>query len=89
MAIHDRDYTRRGAEVVADAHAVFEGAEMVVKVKEPQAVEVARLKPHHALFAYLHLAPDPELTELLKDSGATCIAYETGRSSTSTIACRC
>jgi alanine dehydrogenase len=48
-----------------------------VKVKEPQPVEVARLRPRHTLFTYLHLAPDPELTQGLLASGATCIAYET------------
>jgi alanine dehydrogenase len=48
-----------------------------VKVKEPQAVEIARLKPQHTLFTYLHLAPDPEQAEGLMKSGATCIAYET------------
>jgi alanine dehydrogenase len=63
--------------VAPDADAVFEQAEMIVKVKEPQPVEVARLRPHHTLFTYLHLAPDPELTRGLMDSGATCIAYET------------
>jgi alanine dehydrogenase len=50
---------------------------MIVKVKEPQAVEIARLKPHHTLFTYLHLAPDPAQAEGLIKSGATCIAYET------------
>ena len=50
---------------------------MIVKVKEPQAAEVAMLEPRHTLFTYLHLAPDPELTRGLVDSGATCVAYET------------
>ena len=50
---------------------------MIVKVKEPQAVEVALLEPRHTLFTYLHLAPDPELTRGLVESGATCVAYET------------
>ena len=50
---------------------------MIVKVKEPQAPEVALLEPRHTLFTYLHLAPDPELTQGLVDSGATCVAYET------------
>ena len=50
---------------------------MIVKVKEPQAVEVAMLEPRHTLFTYLHLAPDPELTQGLVESGATCVAYET------------
>ena len=60
-----------------DADAVFAQADLIVKVKEPQPVEVARLEPRHTLFTYLHLAPDPELTQGLIDSGATCIAYET------------
>ena len=76
-AIADADYAAQGAILVEGADAVFEQAEMIVKVKEPQAVEVARLRPHHTLFTYLHLAPDPELTRGLIDSGATCIAYET------------
>jgi alanine dehydrogenase len=75
--IEDEDYTSQGAEIVADADAVFAAADMVVKVKEPQPVEVARLEPRHTLFTYLHLAPDPELTQGLVDSGATCVAYET------------
>ena len=75
--IEDEDYVSQGAEVVADADAVFAAAEMIVKVKEPQPVEVARLEPRHTLFTYLHLAPDAELTQGLVDSGATCVAYET------------
>ena len=76
-AISDADYTAQGARILPDADAVFGEAEMIVKVKEPQAVEIARLRPHHTLFTYLHLAPAPELTQALIDSGATCIAYET------------
>ncbi len=76
-AIVDEDYVAQGARIVPDADAVFEQAELIVKVKEPQPVEVARLRPHHTLFTYLHLAPDPELTRGLMASGATCIAYET------------
>ena len=60
-----------------DAEAVFGEADMIVKVKEPQPAEVALLEPRHTLFTYLHLAPDPELTRGLVESGATCIAYET------------
>jgi len=75
--IEDSDYTSQGAEVVAGADAVFSAADMIVKVKEPQPAEVARLEPRHTLFTYLHLAPDPELTRGLIDSGATCVAYET------------
>ena len=75
--IADADYAAQGATIVADADTVFTEAELVVKVKEPQRDEVARLEPRHILFTYLHLAPDPELTQGLIDSGATCIAYET------------
>ena len=76
-AISDEDYVAQGARIVPDADAVFGEAELVLKVKEPQPEEVARLRPEHTLFTYLHLAPAPELTKGLCDSGATCIAYET------------
>ena len=76
-AIDDSRYVEQGATIVPDADAVFDEAQMIVKVKEPQAEEVERLRPHHTLFTYLHLAPDPELTKGLVASGATCIAYET------------
>ena len=76
-AITDADYVAQGAEIVATAEDVFDAAELIVKVKEPQPVEVARLRPDHLLFTYLHLAPDPALTRSLVESGATCIAYET------------
>ena len=76
-AITDEEYAEQGASILPDADAVFAEAEMIVKVKEPQPVEVARLRPHHLLFTYLHLAPDPALTHGLMDSGATCVAYET------------
>jgi alanine dehydrogenase len=76
-AIADADYVAQGAEIAPDAAATFAGADMIVKVKEPQAAEVALLEPRHLLFTYLHLAPDAELTTGLVDSGATCIAYET------------
>jgi alanine dehydrogenase len=76
-AIADADYEGQGAIVLPDAEAVFGEAEMIVKVKEPQPEEVARLQPHHTLFTYLHLAPDPGLTQGLVDGGATCVAYET------------
>jgi alanine dehydrogenase len=71
------EYVEQGASIVADAAAVFAGSDMIVKVKEPQPVEVAMLQPRHILFTYLHLAPDAELTTGLMESGATCIAYET------------
>ncbi len=73
----DSVYQKVGVKILPDADAVFAQAEMIVKVKEPQAVEIARLKPHHVLFTYLHLAPDPDQAEGLMQSGATCIAYET------------
>jgi alanine dehydrogenase len=76
-AISDADYEAQGARIVPDAEAVFAEADMVVKVKEPQPVEVAMLRPGQTLFTYLHLAPDAELTRGLVESGATCIAYET------------
>jgi alanine dehydrogenase len=75
--IEDSDYVAQGAEIVDGADALFSAADMIVKVKEPQPAEVARLEPRHTLFTYLHLAPDPELTRGLVDSGATCVAYET------------
>ncbi|HEY3188907.1 MAG TPA: alanine dehydrogenase [Solirubrobacteraceae bacterium] len=76
-AIADDAFAAQGATILPDADAVFAEAEMIVKVKEPQPVEVARLEPRHTLFTYLHLAPDPGLTRGLLASGATCIAYET------------
>jgi alanine dehydrogenase len=76
-AIADDEYVAQGAQILPDAEAVFGAAGMIVKVKEPQPVEVARLRPDHVLFTYLHLAPDAALTAGLVASGATCIAYET------------
>jgi len=75
--IVDDDYTAQGATILPDADAVFAESDLIVKVKEPQPDEVARLEPRHVLFTYLHLAPDAQLTQGLIDSGATCIAYET------------
>ena len=76
-AIADAGYAAQGATILPDADQVFAAADLVVKVKEPQAVEVDRLRPGQILFTYLHLAPDPELTAGLVASGATCVAYET------------
>jgi len=76
-AIDDAAYEAQGAAILPDADAVFAEAEMVLKVKEPQPVEVARLEARHTLFTYLHLAPDADLTGGLVDSGAVCVAYET------------
>jgi alanine dehydrogenase len=82
IGMTDHDYARAGATVVATAREVFAGADMIVKVKEPQAVERAMLVPGQVLFTYLHLAPDPEQTADLVKSGAVCIAYETVTSAT-------
>ena len=73
----DQDYLNIGAEVVDTAEEIFARAEMVVKVKEPQAVERKQLREGQLLFTYLHLAPDPAQTRDLLDSGVTAIAYET------------
>jgi alanine dehydrogenase len=76
-SISDADFEAQGALIVADAGAVFGEAEMVLKVKEPQALEVEMLRPGQVLFTFLHLAPAPELTKGLCESGAICVAYET------------
>ena len=73
----DSDYSSVGANVVDTAEEVFASCDMIVKVKEPQAVERAMLREGQILYTYLHLAPDPEQTKDLVESGATCIAYET------------
>ncbi|MBP0481425.1 alanine dehydrogenase [Sagittula salina] len=73
----DADYTAAGAQIIETAREVFAEADMIVKVKEPQAAERAMLREGQVLFTYLHLAPDPEQTADLLKSGATCIAYET------------
>ena len=73
----DGDYVASGATIVATAEAVFAAADMIVKVKEPQPVECARLRPGQVLFTYLHLAADADQAKALMASGATCIAYET------------
>ncbi|HET9047320.1 MAG TPA: alanine dehydrogenase, partial [Casimicrobiaceae bacterium] len=77
IGMRDDDYARAGARVAVTAREVFDAAEMVVKVKEPQAAERAMLRTGQVLFTYLHLAPDPEQTRDLIASGAVCIAYET------------
>ncbi|MES1935425.1 alanine dehydrogenase [Salinisphaera hydrothermalis] len=73
----DEAYTAQGAEILDSAEAVFDAAEMIVKVKEPQPVEYKRLRADQLLFTYLHLAPDAEQTQGLIDSGCVAIAYET------------
>ncbi len=73
----DEAYVRAGAKIAPDADTVFAKSRLIIKVKEPQAIEWARLTPEHILFTYLHLAPDPAQTEGLLASGAAAIAYET------------
>jgi alanine dehydrogenase len=77
IGMSDADYEAAGAVIVKTAAEVFEKAELIVKVKEPQAAERKCLKPGQVLFTYLHLAPDPEQARDLVQCGATCIAYET------------
>jgi alanine dehydrogenase len=73
----DEDYRKAGASIVGTAEEIFAQAEMIVKVKEPQAAERKMLRPGQILYTYLHLAPDPEQTRDLVNSGAVCVAYET------------
>ena len=78
----DEHYTQAGAEIIKTAEEIFKRADMIVKVKEPQANECAMLRENQILFTYLHLAADPEQTKALQKSGAICIAYETVTSRT-------
>ncbi|MGB8692242.1 MAG: hypothetical protein WCD08_01880, partial [Steroidobacteraceae bacterium] len=73
----DDDYREAGAQILADAAAVFAACDMVVKVKEPQAAECALLRPGQVLFTYLHLAADRAQADALIKSRAVAIAYET------------
>lgn len=73
----DADYRAAGARIEGDVDALWQNAGLILKVKEPQPEEVARLTPEHTLFTYLHLAAEETLTRGLMQSGATCIAYET------------
>jgi alanine dehydrogenase len=75
--IFNEDYQAFGAEIVDTAEEVFERAEMVCKVKEPQADEIKLLKPKHTLFTYFHFAASRELTDGVISSGCTAVAYET------------
>ena len=77
IGLTDEMYARAGAQIVESAAEIFQRADMIIKVKEPQPVECAMLRPGQVLYTYLHLAPDPEQTRALVKSGATCIAYET------------
>jgi alanine dehydrogenase len=76
-AILDGEFESQGARLLPDTEAVFGEADMILKVKEPQPAEIGMLRREQLLFTYLHLAPDPELTRGLRESGATCIGYET------------
>ncbi len=73
----DADYEKAGAMIIPSADEIFAKADMIVKVKEPQAKERQMLREGQILYTYLHLAPDPEQTKDLVKSGAICIAYET------------
>jgi len=77
VGFSDALYESAGCTISANADDLFDASDMIIKVKEPQPVEIARLQSRHTLFTYLHLAPDPEQTRGLVNSGATCIAYET------------
>lgn len=77
IGISDDEYRAAGAEIVDSADEIFARAELIVKVKEPQPIECHRLREGQTIFTYLHLAPDPQQTRLLKESGVTAIAYET------------
>lgn len=77
IGLSDADYQAAGAEIAAKAREVFDRADLIIKVKEPQPDECRMLRAGQILFTYLHLAPDPEQAKLLLQSGATAIAYET------------
>jgi alanine dehydrogenase len=77
IGLTDDIYRTAGAEIVQTAEELFQRAEMIVKVKEPQPDECRMLREGQVLFTYLHLAPDPQQTRLLIESGVTAIAYET------------
>jgi alanine dehydrogenase len=76
-AITDEDFVAAGARIVPDADAVFQAAELIMKVKEPQPEEYERFRADHVLFTYLHLAADAHLTSFLVERGVRAIAYET------------
>ncbi len=77
VGISDDEYVSAGAQVAQNAKDIFANADMIVKVKEPQAAECAMLRPKQILFTFLHLAPDQEQTDALLKSGCSAIAYET------------
>lgn len=77
IGFDDEAYEQVGARIAETAAEIFQTADMIVKVKEPQPVECKMLRENQVLFTYLHLAPDPEQARLLQDSGCIAIAYET------------
>jgi alanine dehydrogenase len=77
IGVSDENYKTAGAQIIPEAAEIFAKADMIVKVKEPQAIERKMLREGQILYTYLHLAPDPEQTKELVASGAICIAYET------------
>ena len=85
IGVEDTDYVAVGAKVVASAKEIFDGAELVVKVKEPQLEECRLMRAGQTLFTYLHLAPDPEQAKALLQAGVSAIAYETVGSADGTL----
>src|SRR5688572_12264223 len=77
IGLTDEAYKHAGGEIVGTAEEVFQRAEMIIKVKEPQPQECKMLRENQVLFTYLHLAPDPEQAKLLQQSGCVAMAYET------------
>ena len=77
IGFSNEEYMAAGAKIIDTAEDIFATADMIIKVKEPQPNECKMLRAGQILFTYLHLAPDPKQTQLLVESGATCIAYET------------
>ncbi|MFA6002177.1 MAG: alanine dehydrogenase [Thermoleophilia bacterium] len=75
--LSDQTYEAQGGQLIEDFHELFEKSKLIVKVKDPSPGEVALLKPDKSIFSFLHLAPQPDLTRQLMETGATCIAYET------------
>ncbi len=76
-SFHDETYERAGAQILKDLEAVYQSAEMIVKVKEPIEQEYNLIKPDHLLFTYFHFASNQQLTEAMRDTGAVCLTYET------------
>lgn len=77
IGCEDADYLEAGAKIAGSAKEIYGTAELIVKVKEPQHAECGMLRQGQMLFTYLHLAPDPQQTELLQRSGCSALAYET------------